>query len=132
MGTGITVPVLRWIGLLGLCAAYLQGGITKLLDIPGAAEEAAHFGLPFPMLVAIGTIAIELGASALVLSGRLRWLGASALGGFTLAATFVANRYWEMAPGLPRFMTANAFFEHLGLVGAWLLVALMDRQEASR
>ncbi|WP_159995854.1 DoxX family protein [Roseomonas sp. 18066] len=119
--------LLAWLGLLGLCAAYLQGGLNKLLDLQGGIAEAAHFGLPFPLLVTIGTILLELGASAMILSGRLRWLGALALGGFTLAATFVALRYWEMPPGQPRFMAANAFFEHLGLAGAFLLVALYDK-----
>ncbi|WP_203072071.1 DoxX family protein [Falsiroseomonas ponticola] len=129
---GAATPALRWIALLALCAAYLQGGFTKLLDFEGAVAEATQFGLPLPALVATGTILLELGASALVLSGRARWLGALALGLFTLAATFVANRFWEMPPGLPRFMTANAFHEHLGLVGAWLLVCLMDWQERQR
>lgn len=123
-------PALAWLGLLGLCAAYLQGGLNKLLDYPGAVAEAARFGLPLPGLTAAATIALELGASLLVLTGRLRWLGALALGALTLAATFIANRYWALPPGEARFMTANAFHEHLGLAGAFLLVALWDRGHA--
>jgi uncharacterized membrane protein YphA (DoxX/SURF4 family) len=57
-------------------------------------------------------------------------LGALALAGFTLFATFVANRFWEMAPP-ERFMAANSFFEHLGLVGGFLLVAWYDLRERS-
>ncbi|MGG5817594.1 DoxX family protein [Falsiroseomonas sp. HW251] len=117
--------ILGWLALLCLCAAYIQGGLNKLLDFPGAIAEAAHFGLPVPPVTAALTIAVELGASALILSGRLRWAGALALAlaAFTLAATFVANRFWVLPPGMERFMTANAFFEHLGLVGGFLLVA---------
>lgn len=121
---------LTFLGLLGLCAAYLQGGLNKLLDFPGAVAEAAHFGLPLPTATAALTIALELAASALVLSGRLRWLGALALMLFTLAATLLANRYWALPPGEARFMAANAFYEHLGLAGAFLLVALWDRERA--
>jgi uncharacterized membrane protein YphA (DoxX/SURF4 family) len=120
------------LALLGLCAAYLQGGVNKLLDWPGAVAEAAHFGLPAPILAAAATIATELIGSALVLSGRLRWLGALWLAAFTLAATFVANRFWELPPGQEGFMTANAFFEHLGLVGGFLLVAWLDAREGRR
>jgi uncharacterized membrane protein YphA (DoxX/SURF4 family) len=119
--------ILGFIGLLGLCAAYIQGGLNKLLDFPGAIGEATHFGLPLPALTAALTIALELVASLMILTGRLRWGGALALGAFTLAATFIALRYWEMEPGMPRFMAANAFYEHLGLAGAFLLVALWDR-----
>ncbi|MBE9606976.1 DoxX family protein [Acetobacteraceae bacterium H6797] len=119
-------PVLAWIGLLGLCAAYIQGGLNKLLDYPGAIAEATHFGLPFPPLTAAVTILLELGASLLILTGRLRWLGALALAVFTLMATFIANRYWALPPGQDRFMMANSFYEHLGLVGAFLYVAVKD------
>jgi uncharacterized membrane protein YphA (DoxX/SURF4 family) len=124
--------VLTFVGLLGLCAAYIQGGLNKLVDFPGAIAEAAHFGLPLPGVTAALTILLELVASAMILTGRLRWLGALALGAFTLAATFIALRYWEMAPGMPRFMAANAFYEHLGLAGAFLLLALWDRQNHER
>lgn len=125
----------RWpllLGLLALCAAYIQGGLNKLLDFPGAVGEAEHFGLPLPAFVAASTIALELGASFFILVGRLRWLGALALGAFTLAATFIANRFWELPAGHERFMTANGFFEHLGLVGAFLLVAWWDLRGSTR
>lgn len=116
----------RALALLALTAAYLQGGFNKLADFPGAVAEARHFGLEPAVFVAAATIALELGASALVLSGRGRWLGALALAAFTLAATFVANRFWNLPEGQERFMTANAFFEHLGLAGAFVLVAWYD------
>lgn len=116
---------LRWLALLLLCGAYLQGGLVKLLDFPGAVAEMAHFGLAPPAVFAALVIVLELGASALILSGRLRWLGALALAVFTLGATLMANRYWE-AQGHERFMLMNAFFEHGGLVGGFLLVAWHD------
>ncbi|MFY7779277.1 MAG: DoxX family protein [Elstera sp.] len=127
----ITSPVIRWIALLGLCAAYLQGGINKALDFPSALGEMQHFGLTPAMPFAVAVIGLELGASLLILTGFYRWLGALGLAGFTLAATFLANRYWEAA--LPeRFMLANSFYEHLGLVGGFLLVAWIDLKEKRR
>ena len=122
------VPAIRFIALLGLCAAYLQGGLVKLVDFGGAVAEAQHFGLPFAPAIAGATIVIELVGSALILSGVYRWLGALGLAGFTLIATFVANRFWEI-PQPDRFMVENAFFEHLGLVGGFLLVAWYDLRE---
>lgn len=122
-----TAPV-HALALLLLCAAYLQGSLTKLFDFPGALAEMAHFGLQPPALFAVGVIVLELGASLMILSGRGRWLGALALAVFTLAATGVALRFWEMPPGLPRAMATNACFEHLGLAGGFLLVAWIDRR----
>ena len=59
------------------------------------------------------------------------WLGALWLAGFTLFATFVANRFWEML--LPqRFMVENSFFEQLGLIGGFLLVAWLDLRKSHR
>jgi uncharacterized membrane protein YphA (DoxX/SURF4 family) len=79
----LATPAVRWIALLGLCAAYLQGG---------------------------------------------RWLGALALSAFTVAASFMANRYWELGAA-ERFAAENAFYEHLGLAGGFLLVAWQDLRE---
>ncbi|SCK58052.1 Uncharacterized membrane protein YphA, DoxX/SURF4 family [Variovorax sp. HW608] len=119
---------LRWLAYLGLCAAYLQGGLVKLSDFQGAIGEMHHFGLAPAPVFAVLVIVLELGASALILVGRLRWLGALALAGFTLLATLLALRFWELPAGQERFMAANSFFEHLGLVGGFLLVAWLDLQ----
>jgi uncharacterized membrane protein YphA (DoxX/SURF4 family) len=121
---------IHWVCLLLLCAAYLQGGINKLLDFDSAVGEMQHFGLSPAAPLAALVIALELGASLAILTGYFRWLGAGFLGVFTLMATFVANRFWEMG-GHERFMAANSFFEHLGLTGAFLLVAWLDLQKGS-
>jgi len=118
----------RWlyrIALLLLCAAYLQGGLVKLIDFSGAVAEMRHFGLSPATPLAAATIVLELGASLMIVTGFGRWLGALALAAFTLAATFMANRFWS-APPESQFMMANAFFEHLGLIGGFLLVAWHD------
>lgn len=126
-GTGI-----YWVGLLGLCAAYLQGSLMKLFDFQSAIGEMNHFGLSPAPVFAVAVIVFELVASAMVLSGILRWLGALGLGVFTLMATFVALRFWEMPFGQDRMMATNAFFEHLGLAGGFLIVVWHDLQLSRR
>ena len=122
----------RFLAYLGLCAAYLQGGWVKLTDFPGALAEMQHFGLSPAPVMAVLVIALELGASLMILSGKLRWLGALALALFTLMATFVALRFWELPAGDAHFGAENAFFEHLGLVGGFLLVAWLDVQTSAK
>jgi uncharacterized membrane protein YphA (DoxX/SURF4 family) len=114
-----------WCCLLLLCSAYLQGGLEKALDFPAALAEMHGFGIEPARPLALFTIAGELGASFLVLSGIKRWAGAAWLAVFTLAANLVANRFWELA-GIARTMSENGFFEHLGLAGAFMLVAWND------
>jgi Predicted membrane protein len=115
--------------LLGLCAAYLQGGVDKAADFNGAISEMQHFGLAPAIPLVVAVIVLELGASVMILTGFYRWLAAFALGGFTLMATLIALRFWELPAGHERFMAANTFFEHLGLAGGFLLVAWHDLSE---
>jgi uncharacterized membrane protein YphA (DoxX/SURF4 family) len=129
IGSLVAAPPVHFIGLLGLCAAYIQGGLTKLFDFNAAVAETQSFGLPLAAAATAATIITELAASALILTGIYRWLGALWLAGFTLFATFVANRFWEMQPP-QRFMVENSFFEHLGLIGGFLLIAWLDLRKS--
>lgn len=115
-----------------LVGAYLLGGIVKASDWPAAVAEQAHFGMHPPQLWAALTIAVEFIGPILVLSGRLVWLGAGMLGVFTLLAAVTANAFWSMPAGQDRFMATNAFFEHLGLIGGFVLAALVAERERRR
>lgn len=124
-GGSLSIAML-FLAHLGLCAAYIQGGLVKLTDFPGAVAEMSRFRLTPPTMFAVLVIAFELVASAMVMTGFLRWLGALALAGFTLLSTLIALRFWEQPAGKTRHAAANAFFEHFGLAGGFLLVAWLD------
>lgn len=117
-------PLVWFLARLLLVSAYLIGAATKLTDWPGAVAEQANFGMNPPAFWAALTIAIEVAGPLLILSGRLVWLGAGMLGVFTLLAAIKANAFWTMV-GPERFAATNAFFEHLGLVGGFILVAVV-------
>lgn len=117
----------RWtlfLAQLALAGAYLLGGIVKLTDFPAAVAEQAHFGIHPPAFWAAATIAVEIVGPVLILAGRRVWLGAGMLGVFTLLAAITANNFWAMH-GQERFMATNAFFEHIGLVGGFVLAAML-------
>jgi uncharacterized membrane protein YphA (DoxX/SURF4 family) len=121
--------ILDWRGTwfvarLALVGAYLLGGIAKLTDWPAALAEQAHFGMHPVALWAGLTIGVELSASVMILANRFVWLAAGMLGTFTLLAACVANRFWALQ-GAERFQATNAFFEHVGLAGGFILVALV-------
>ena len=125
----------RWTGFLArlaLVGAYILGAIVKASDWHGAVAEQAHFGMSPPALWAALTIAVEAIGPILILSGRLVWLGAGMLGVFTLLAAITANAFWAMPPGQERFAATNAFFEHLGLIGGFVLAAMIAQYDARR
>lgn len=118
----------RWTGFLArlaLVGAYLVGAVVKISDWPAAVAEQAHFGMPHPALWAALVVAVEIAGPVMILSGRLVWLGAGMLSVFTLLAAIKANAFWTMPMGQDRFMATNAFFEHLGLIGGFVLAALV-------
>lgn len=123
----------RWtsfVARLALVGAYLVGAFVKLADWPAAVAEQAHFGMPHPAVWAAVVIAVELVGPLMILTGRMIWLGAGMLGVFTFFAAIRANAFWIMPPGKDRFMATNAFFEHLGLVGGFILAALVAEHAA--
>jgi len=111
---------------IGLTAAYVLGGIVKLMDFAAAVAEQEHFGLHPGALWAAVTIVVELGGSPLVLSGRCVWLGAGALAVLTVVASVVANDFWALE-GQARFVAMNSFFEHIGLIAGFAMVAMLAR-----
>jgi len=114
-----------WLALLFLCAAYIQGGYEKTFHFQAALTELEHFGLPPSPLLVWSSILVEWGAPLLILLGYWRWLGALVLAGFTCYATWLANRFWAV-PSADALKMAEAFYEHVGLVGGFVYVALAD------
>jgi uncharacterized membrane protein YphA (DoxX/SURF4 family) len=119
----LRAPLIWPAARLALVSAFLIGGLTKLSDFNAAIAEQEHFGLHPAWLWAALAIIIELGGSALVMLGRLVWLGAGGLGVLTAVAMLTANDFWHLT-GHDRFMALNAFFEHLGLIAGLVIVSI--------
>jgi uncharacterized membrane protein YphA (DoxX/SURF4 family) len=117
-------PWVLFAARLALTSSYLLGGIAKLLNFSAAIAEQEKFGLHPGRLFAALTILVELGGSALVLSGTAVWLGAGGLGCLTAVAVLKADNFWTKS-GQERVTQANTFFEHLGLIGGFVLIAFI-------
>lgn len=116
-----------WFGIAAralLTLPYWWSGLAKLADIPGAMAEAQHFGLEPAAAVVAATILVQLGGSALLITGRWAWLAAGALAVFTAAATLIAHRFWTLDDPVARFHDMNRFLEHVGLIGGLALAAV--------
>lgn len=124
-------PALFLLARVGLTSAYWIGGLSKLFDWNGALAEAAHFNLHPAAVVAAATIIVELGCSALIIARRATWLACGVLAGFTAVATLIAHAFWTMQ-GQERFIAMNSFFEHLGLICGFALLAILCEAQAAR
>jgi uncharacterized membrane protein YphA (DoxX/SURF4 family) len=111
-----------------LVSAYLIGGLTKLMHFDTAVAEQVHFGLHPGWLWATLAISVEIVGSLFVIFNRFTWLGAGGLAALTIVAMFVANNFWRL-DGVPRFIALNSFFEHLGLIAAFVMVTYLASGE---
>ncbi len=116
-------------GRVLLTSAYWTSGLQKLFAFDAATAEATALGLPAPTLTAALTILVQLaGSAAVIAAGRWTWLGAGALGVFTLLATLIAHAFWTYPPA-EQGRQFTTFMEHLGLIGGLALAALLAERD---
>jgi transmembrane protein len=83
-----------------------------------------HVGLHPAWAFNLASLLTQLLGSALIIVNRRVWLGAGALGVFTVIATLLAHRFWNLS-GEARFMQMNSFFEHWTICAAFVLVTVV-------
>ena len=124
-------PITAFVARLLLVFMFLGSAISKVTDFAGAEAEMAHFGLNPPWLFAVGTILTQLIGGVLILLNRATWLGAGALGIFTLLTIPIAHHFWRMEGPMAQFEFYVAV-EHLSVLGGMLLVAILaERMHAA-
>ncbi len=129
----LKAPALSILARVLLTLPYWWSGLSKLANLQGALAEAAHFGLKPAWLVVAATVLVQLGGSVLLILGRAGWLAAGALGVFTALATLIAHPFWTVADPMERFHALNTFLEHIGLIGGFVLAAiLVERDRTAR
>jgi uncharacterized membrane protein YphA (DoxX/SURF4 family) len=82
----MTGRAMHSIAFLTLCAAYIERGLSKLSSIAVSMAEMEGFHLDPAGLYLAAVITTELGGSAMVISGRGRWVGALWLAGEAVGA----------------------------------------------
>lgn len=110
-----------------LTLMFWLSGFAKLLDFNTALAEMERYGLSPAAPIALAVIFVQLAGSALVISGRYVWLGAGALGVFTLLTIPIAHAFWSTT-GEAAFMELMFTIEHLSVIGGLVVVAILMRQ----
>ncbi len=113
------------IARLMVAPMFLVAGWRKLMEFPprNVIMLLEREGLPYPMLLAAGAVALELiGTMLLVLGVLTRWMAAG-LALFTLWATWIAHRWWTYPEAQQALQTSIAL-KNMAVAGLLLLIAL--------
>ncbi|MDF7667109.1 DoxX family protein [Orbaceae bacterium ESL0727] len=101
-----------------------RSGFTKLINFNAAVEEMAESGLSPAFFFAALVIFVQLAGTFLVIFGRRwAWLGAGALGVFTIMTIFVIHHFWTYT-GVQYDVHLTACLNHLTLIGGLILSAI--------
>ena len=106
--------------LLGLL--FILSGFGKIAGFEGTVGYIASQHLPLPTIVAVLTIAIELGGGLALVTGFYTRQAALLLAGFTLLAAFVFHAFWS-APEAAKMMQQINFLKNLSIAGGMLVLA---------
>jgi putative oxidoreductase len=106
--------------LLGLI--FVLSGFKKLMAFSGLVASITGKGLPLPEVLAVLTIAIELGAGLLLVIGwKARW-AAFLIFLYIIPVSLVFHNFWAME-GAQAAMNQIAFLKNLSIMGGMLLAA---------
>lgn len=125
---GVTVapthPGIAALGRVLLGLIFLVSGVRKAMGYSGTVAFFGSIGLPYPEILAPAVIVLEIGAALLLMVGWQARLAALALVAFTLAATLIAHRFWEVPPA--QFTDQlNAFLKNISIIGGLLMVVAL-------
>jgi putative oxidoreductase len=107
------------VGRLAIAALFLPSGFNKLTDIVGFTQNLTGRGVPGPGLLAwVGAVIEFFGALALAIGFQTR-LTALVMIVFTIMATLIGHRYWEMADAA-RVANRVNFWKNVAIMGGLL------------
>ena len=107
-----------------LAAPFLYSGIDKSWRWAVAQREVAASGLPWPTLLHIVTVLVQLVAGLSVLLGFEARLGALVLCLFLLPVTVLYHPFWKCAG--PDFVAeADHFLLNLAVIGGFVMIVAL-------
>ncbi|MEO8882911.1 MAG: DoxX family protein [Devosia sp.] len=104
---------------------YWYAGIGFALDFQGAQLAMASAGIQPLWVVAALTILVEIGGSLLIIFDRMVWLGAGALGVFTILTIPLVHHFWTMT-GMQALQARLESEEHLTVIGGLVAVSVLS------
>jgi putative oxidoreductase len=111
-------------GRLLIVGFFLAAGLCNLTParIKDHIDRMAAFHTPFPAAAFWTGIVLQFTGCALLLTGWHADLGAVSLIVFTIAATAIFHRFWQMADPQRRNASRVMFLNNTGLLGGLVLL----------
>ena len=111
-------------GQLLLAFAFLATGVRNALwKFRSHAERMAAYGVPHPELALVAGFALQFAGALLLLLDVHRALGAGFLIIFTVLASAIFHRWWQVPDPLLSHLHFSNLIVNCGVVGGLLLVA---------
>jgi putative oxidoreductase len=110
------------VGRLLMASLFLTAGIPKALQGYGGpfAQYLAKLGMPYPEIVAVIAVAIEVLMPIALVLGVFPRISALLLLAFVIIATGLAHRFWEFAEPAARQAQQSSFLKNIAIMGGLL------------
>jgi putative oxidoreductase len=106
------------ISRIALSALFIPGGLRKLMDLAAFTATLHKQGVPLAdVLAPVGACVEFFGGIAVLLGFQLR-IATLLMIVFTIIASFIAHRFWELE-GPARQMQQTQFFKNLAIIGGF-------------
>jgi len=109
------------LGRLLMASLFLSAGIPKALAIGGGgfAKYLGSMGVPYPEIVALVAIAVEVLVPIALILGVFPRISALLLIAFTVVATALAHRFWEFSDAQQQAQMSS-FLKNIAIIGGLL------------
>lgn len=110
-----------------LTAFFWMAGIFGLFNFKVVVQEMIDVNLPSPCVFAVATIACQLLGAGLIIfnPADLGWLGAGALGVFTILTIPIGHPFWKFEEP-KKTHEFHIVLEHVTVVGGLMLAAILS------
>jgi putative oxidoreductase len=121
IGARSSADTLMLLARVLLSSPFVYSGIDKLWRWNAAQAEVAASGLPFPTLLHLITVAVQLGAGLSVLIGIQPRVGALALCLFLIPVTVIYHPFWRRR-GQELVAEADHFSLNAAVIGGLMMI----------
>lgn len=102
--------------------AFQDAIYNKIIYASRSIQYMNNFGLPYPHIILVLTVIMELTAGFMIVTGWKSQLGALLIFCFTLVATFIFHRFWTYSDPVEFQNQLNHFMKNISIMGGAIFI----------